>query len=224
MIVAAALGFVLLLVMPGEALWRDWSKRPARSQERRYRATIARALALLFALLMVARIEGINGAELGIGTQLGIGGFIGLAIALVVVGGLTAATLLARPDPAKVRRHPTNALMPEGPREVRLFLLLTPLVGFAWELLYRGYLLWWLTPLIGAPLAVIGASVSYGLAHGWKNARESFPSIVSAFLFTIGYALTGSLWWLIVIHMGLPLIGYLATHRAAAMRSNKAAV
>ena len=217
--VAAALAFVLLLVMPGEALWRDWSKRRGHSLAHRYSATIARALALLVALVIVAKIEGITAAELGIGIRLGIGGFVGLAIALLVVSGLTAATLLAKTDPAKVERHQTHGLMPNNPHELRLFLVLTPLIGFAWELLYRGYLLWWLTPFLGIPLAVSCASVSYGLAHGWKNAREGFSSIAAAFLFTIGYAITGSLWWLIIIHIGLPLIGFMATHRATASRN-----
>jgi membrane protease YdiL (CAAX protease family) len=109
--------------------------------------------------------------------------------------------------------------MARGPREVAVFLISTPLICFAWELLYRGYLLWWLSPLIGIPLAVVCASVSYGLVHGWKSARESLRSIAGAFAFTISYALTGSLWWLIVIHVGLPLISFIAVRRAGVSRT-----
>ncbi|HET6536339.1 MAG TPA: CPBP family intramembrane glutamic endopeptidase [Sphingomicrobium sp.] len=214
MIAAAALGFVLLFAVPAAALWRSWSKRPSRSQASRYRATITRAFALLLALLVVSRLERISPAELGIGTHLGVGGWIGLAIAIAVVGGLTIAMLMTKADPKKVYSRSAEAMMPKGQREARLFLFLVPLIGFAWELLYRGYLLWWLTPLVGTPVAVLSASAAYGLAHGWKNVRESLPSLISAFLFTTGYALTRSLWWLIIIHMGLPLIGYLEFRRA----------
>ena len=81
-------------------------------------------------------------------------------------------------------------------------------------MLYRGFLLWWLTPLVGIIGAVVLASLAYGLAHGWKSRWEGLGSIASAFLFTIGFAVTGSLWWLIAIHTGLPLIALLANWRA----------
>jgi len=214
MIAAAVLGLVLLILVPAEALWRDWSSSPPRSQMRRYGTTIAKALALLLGLLWVAQTNGITANQLGLGTKLSTGGWIGLAIALMVACGLAVAAVRAKPDPKKLERHRTSALLPNGPRELRLFLLLVPLIGFAWELLYRGFLLWWLVPITGTGGAILLASLAYGLAHGWKNARESAPSIVSALLFTTGYALTGSLWWLIIIHIALPLIGYIALRRA----------
>ncbi|WP_169801038.1 CPBP family intramembrane metalloprotease, partial [Novosphingobium naphthalenivorans] len=79
-----------------------------------------------------------------------------------------------------------------------------------------------LTPLAGLPLAIFCSGLAYGLAHGWKNFRESFPSIVSAFLFAIGYALTSSLWWLIFIHVALPFIGYLTARRITAAQDETA--
>lgn len=220
MIFATALGLALVFVVPAEALWRDWYSAAPRSQARRFGATIAKALTLLVALAAVAKIENLTAADLGIGTQLGRGGYVGLAIAAFVIAGLAMATLFAKPKQEKISRHRAATLMPEGPRELRLFFVMVPLIGFSWEVLYRGYLLWWLAPLVGMPAAVIVASISYGLAHGWKSFRESSPSIVAALALTIGYAVTGSLWWLIIVHTGLPLIGFIATRRAAAIGSH----
>lgn len=213
MIAASALGLALLVLVPADALWRDLRKSPPRSRTQRYLITIIKAVVLLAALLLVINANKITAADLGL--SLGSGGRIGLALAFVVITGLTVTTLLARPN-AKNAQSQSASLMPQGLRELGLFLVLTPLIGFAWELLYRGFLLWWLTPLIGMPFAVVSASLAYGLAHGWKNARASLFSIVSAFLFTIGYAATHSLWWLIIIHIGLPLIGCAALWRAMA--------
>jgi membrane protease YdiL (CAAX protease family) len=78
--------------------------------------------------------------------------------------------------------------------------------GVAWEVLFRGYLLWALTPRVGIVGAVFVASVAYGVAHGYKSPRQFTSSLVSALLFTIAYALTHSLWWLMLIHGGLPVM------------------
>ncbi|SFG28019.1 CAAX protease self-immunity [Novosphingobium sp. CF614] len=210
------LGLILLFLVPGEALWRTLRKKPVRPRTTRYRLTIARALALLLGLVVVSHAEHVTAAALGIGTHLESGGYIGLVISLCLVGGLTLSTMLAKPKIQGGDRRQAADIFPENFQELTLFLVMTPLIGFAWELLYRGYLLWWLTPLVGLPIAIFCSGLAYGLAHGWKNFRESFPSIVAAFLFAIGYALTSSLWWLIIIHIALPIIGYLAARRIAA--------
>ncbi|WP_157081320.1 hypothetical protein, partial [Novosphingobium naphthalenivorans] len=139
------LGFILLFLVPAEALWRSLSRKSARPRPTRYRLTIAKALILLLGLLVVARTEHITAAALGIGTHLGPGGYIGLAISLCLVGGLTLSARLAKPKITKRNRRQAADIFPENSQELRLFLIMTPLIGFAWELLYRGYLLWWLT-------------------------------------------------------------------------------
>ena len=59
--------------------------------------------------------------------------------------------------------------------------------------------------MTGLPLAVALAAIAYGAGHGYKNAKQFAGSIAAAFAFTIGYALTGSLWWLIVLHAAAPV-------------------
>jgi hypothetical protein len=60
------------------------------------------------------------------------------------------------------------------------------------------------------------AATAYGGAHGFRDIRQFGGSVVSALAFTMGYALTHSLWWLILIHTALPLlaIGGMARQRA----------
>jgi len=85
-----------------------------------------------------------------------------------------------------------------------------------WEVLYRGFLLQLLPPIIGLPFAIVASALAYGIAHGYKNPKELIASIISAFIFTIAYAWTHSIWWLILIHVGLPLLmfpGVIRTHR-----------
>lgn len=104
---------------------------------------------------------------------------------------------------AKMRELPFP--MP-GTRTETLAYLLT-MIGMTatWELLFRGYLLLVLTPVTGLPLAVALAAVSYGAGHGYQNAKQFVGSIAAAFAFTIGYAVTGNLWWLIILHASAPV-------------------
>jgi len=107
------------------------------------------------------------------------------------------------------------AMMPQTVSERRLAVVAFVVIGVAWEVLYRGYLLWRLTPRLGLIGAIVVAALAYGLAHGVKTARQLGASLAAAFVFTIAYALTKSLWWLMIIHAGLPLLAMQAGRPSA---------
>lgn len=62
-------------------------------------------------------------------------------------------------------------------------------------------------------LAVVLAAVSYGAGHGYKSFKQFAGSIGVSLAFTIGYALTGSLWWLIVLHAAAPTMMFFAVRK-----------
>ena len=214
------LGLLLLVAIPAQALWRTLGDRPKRARIVRYRATIIEAVALMAFLAVVASIEGISAADLGLDFPQTTGALVGLGIAVVLVGGMITATFLAKPKQSGTDIVEAEELMPQTGQEAALFILLAFVIGFAWEVLYRGFLLWWLTPLTGIVGAVLVAGVAYGLAHGWESHRSGIASIISALLFCTGYALTGSLWWLIIIHTALPLVGMVAMRKAQTASSD----
>lgn len=213
MIASAILGLLLLIVLPVRALLPRRGDSLKRSMTERYVRTSAEIAALLSALVLVAFVTGMTASDLGLGWPPPRAGQIGLGVAALILGGLAAAVLLMTPSKSP-REQAAMAELPRGRREVRLYLLFGLTAGFGWEVLYRGFLLWWLTPLIGLGGAVAAASLGYGLAHCWKSWGQGLGSIGSAFLFTIGFAVTGSLWWLIAVQTGLPLIALLAGWRA----------
>ncbi len=213
MIAAAILGFLLLIVLPVRALMPRRAGARKRSLPERYAITSVEIAALLAGLVLVAFLTGMTARDLGLGWPPPRAGQIGLALAAVILGGVAAAVLVMAPSKSP-REQSAMAELPSGRREMRLFLLFGLAAGFGWEVLYRGFVLWWLTPLFGLTGAVVAASIAYGLAHGWKSWGQGLGSIGSAFLFTIGFAATGSLWWLIAIHCGLPLVALLAGWRA----------
>lgn len=217
----------LLLVVPGWQVWRSRTEanRPPESRTTRYRRAIFGALALAALLAADWLVARRPVAALGLDWPISRAGLIGLAIAAVLLIALAVTARLKR-QPADLERtvkaeEAASVLRPETLGELRLFLLFVPIAGVMWELLYRGYLIWALTPALGAIGAVIIAALAYGLAHGFKSVMQLGASLASAFAFTIGYALTHSLWWLIVLHTALPLLGlWLARRRDTLTRGS----
>lgn len=206
---------LLVVAIPGYKLARSIARRgetPRGDRVRRYQRAITTVAVLG---LMVATIWIAGGrpvARLGLGAP-GRTGWIMINAAIVLVALLVAAASRAAPSANPKRNAAADAMMPVGRRETIWFLGSVLVLGAGWEVLYRGYLLWALAPMLGVWGAVPVLGLSYGLAHGYRGNGALVGSVVSALLFAGGYALTLSLWWLIVIHIGLPLAGLAARRR-----------
>jgi membrane protease YdiL (CAAX protease family) len=208
-----ALALYLVLILPGMQLWRSLrpSTGPKRPRPQRYLSSIREIVLLLLALAVVCWWSGYPPAALGLAAPAGIGLWLlaATAVALLVLYYFGAMrTHKMKPDKraeaVEKIRHEEG--MPRTPEEMRLFAVLVLCIGGGWEVLYRGFLTLALTPWIGVWGAVVVAAVAYGVAHGYQNPKQLILSIVMALLFTTGYVLTNSLWWLMLLHAGLPLI------------------
>ncbi|QOY96125.1 CPBP family intramembrane metalloprotease [Massilia sp. UMI-21] len=222
------LALFLLLVFPALNLWRSLrpkKDRPPRPLLRRYWTMSWHSLALLGLLWVGAWQAGYTPRQLGFDLPLSRAGAWGLAGAVLLLAGLVVAGKLIerRKTPqarAEDERKMLNASMP-WPRnraEALAFGASMLVMTAGWEVLYRGFLLLLLTPLTGLPLAVIASALAYGIGHGYTSPKQLAASVISAFIFTIAYAWTQSLWWLILIHIGLPLSVVPAVIRAHGRR------
>lgn len=203
-----ALTVVLVAAIPGYMLVESIVRGGRRSGDRilRYQRTIALVTAPLIALaaLWVWRARPI--AWLGFGAPTTAGWWL-IAVAGATIAGLAIIAPRARRPANPTRNAEAEAMMPVGRRETAWFLGFALAVGTGWEILYRGYLWWALSPLLGPPGAIAVMGASYGVAHGYRGVGRLIGSIASALLFAAAYAVSLSLWWLIVIHVGLPLVG-----------------
>lgn len=197
----------LVLLVPAWKLWRSLRGRnsPEPGRMVRYQRTIALS-GFLFLLLTIDWISADRPAsDLGLAFPPSTFGMVGLGVAVTFI--ITMIVILrtrnGRNDPDA---EAAEALLPQTPAERRLYVAFALAVGVGWELLYRGFLLWALTPLVGLVGAIIVASLAYGIAHGYKSRRLFIGSLISAFLFVGFYALTSSLWWLMLIHSAMPLV------------------
>jgi membrane protease YdiL (CAAX protease family) len=208
----AVLVTLLVVGMPALALHSSLTSatRQPRTRTQRYTRTIWQAGAILGLLVVNWIASGRSTALLGFDSPLSVAGLIGLCIAAAVLIALVVSTLLSKQASGSVAPQGALDLMPQTRSEVWLFVTFSVVAGVAWETLYRGFLLWALTPHVGSIVAIGIAAIAYGLAHGYTSLGAFAGSLAGALLFTTAYALTQSLWWLIMLHAGLPLIGMLA--------------
>ncbi len=205
----------LLVVFPCQRLWL--SRRPAARKTPRpplqsYWRQARFVLVLLVALVLVMLLGEHTVHELGLAFPDSFTALCGMGTACVVLLALHLAgkRMERNMTPAQRARQEAQVrelpfAMPRTPLESAVYLATTVCMTAMWEVLFRGYLLLVLPPLTGLPLAVGLAAVAYGAAHGYKTLQQFLGSIAASFAFTIGYALTGNLWWLIVLHAAAPV-------------------
>ena len=70
-------------------------------------------------------------------------------------------------------------------------------------------------PTTGIVAGVFIAALAYGASHSFKTRQQLLGSMISAFLFTIAYAFTGSLWWLMLIHIAMVITGSMVSYHMA---------
>jgi membrane protease YdiL (CAAX protease family) len=218
----------LLIVSPAFNLWRSLrpkSNKPPRALMLRYWSMSWQVLVLLAVLWAGSWQAGYTLRDIGFDLPLSRAGVWGLCFAVLLLGGLwVAANVIERRKTPEARVESERKVLdssfpwPRNGSETLAFVISMSIMTAAWEILYRGFVLLLLTPSTGMPLAVAISAFAYGIGHGYTNPKQLLASIVSAFVFTIAYAMTHSLWWLIVIHAGLPLTAIPAVLRAQQRR------
>ena len=192
-------------------MWRSlaWRGKPPEPRLSRYLRSVVMALALDALLLVDWLTGGRTAVALGLAFPVPWAGVVGIGVAACGLLILYLA-MLARDRSKSAPNDADLSLFPTTAFEMAAFVPFSLINGCSWELQFRGYLLWFLQPRIGLLLAVLLAAAAYGVAHGYRNSRMFVGGLVSALIFTAAYAATRSLWWLMIVHSGLPLLGAFA--------------
>lgn len=197
----------LLVILPARAAWRSWApRRPELTMASRYRRTLLIVVGLLSLLAANWIFTGRSAASLGLALPTSLFEFALLGLAIVVLAVLGISMLFQKPAHAANIEAAALEQLPKTLVELRLAVLAAFGLGFGWEVLYRGYLLFALEPAMGTAAAVALAALSYAIGHGDKTMQRFMGSAFMAFAFTIAYSVSGNLWWLILLHVGMPLL------------------
>lgn len=211
------LGLVLMMIAADHfVLWRAFRKAS------RVDATKARhALWLRGALLMWAAAglvlwlwiaTGVALASVGFGLPEGwrLWGplaFGGAFVAVQARGAVKLSRLAAPSERMRAQLGGVEPLCPRTAQELPAFLGVSLTAGFCEEVLFRGFLIWVLQPLVGLWLAVALAAILFGAAHAYQGAAGVIRTGLLGLVFTAIVLLSGSLWPAIVLHAAVDAMG-----------------
>lgn len=161
---------------------------------------------LLLVLLGSAWVSNGRGfSDLGLGVP-GNRGIVSLTIIAIVPVILTVVVRML-PSKASATDTEDHIFLSSSKEE---FLRKIPLITFisaAWEIIYRGALMFYFTPYLGVVISMIAAAAFYAFIHKAKNPKRYIATFLSAIFFLGIFVLSGSLWGAIVLHCMIPIIG-----------------
>jgi len=175
------------------------------ARSRQYRKTTVRQWALTLVAIAVWFRAGRSAEELGLGVPSGPRFWIGLVVAAALAILWRRMFLAAVNDEAgreslMTQLRALQPLLPSTIGELRLFTILSITAGICEELLFRGYLIWYLTLYVGLPAAGVLSGVVFGLGHFYQGPRQAVKIIFLGFVFVLFYVGTATLWIPMALH------------------------
>ena len=140
-----------------------------------------------------------------------------LIVVVAVFGERRFKALLANPEKlAKVRARAEgfSLLVPMTDVEARWWIALSITAGVCEEILYRGYLGFYLAAHMPMWAVAVCASVFFGLAHLYQGPKNAGRTLMAGFLFWGTYLLTGSIVPGMVLHAFIDIRSGRALRRA----------
>jgi membrane protease YdiL (CAAX protease family) len=215
-VTVGALGFLpasvlvayLALVLPvvGRTRYRSLQRGAPAAPELRllaYRSSIVRQGLMVGVALAVLLAAGAPLVDLGLtpSTHLLSQLLPGLLLLVGLGSGLALALRLWAPGRTLVLR-PVAALLPQTADERRMFVAVAVTAGIAEEIVFRGFLLVYLTDIVSVPLglAMVLAAAMFGLAHSYQGLVGVLLTGLAGYWLSGLFVLTGSLLLPAVVH------------------------
>ena len=177
---------------------------------RAYGRTMLWEWSLAGAVIIGWAAAGRSFGDLGLHLSLGWGSMLGMGLSLAACGFLLRQMSVIATDPdaqAQLREtmHHLRAVVPSNRREMRRFMALSFTAGICEELLYRGFLLWYLGQITSAWLAVLVACLIFGVGHVYQGGKGVLKTGLFGLVATALYLLTSALWAPMLLHAVLDM-------------------
>jgi uncharacterized protein len=132
-------------------------------------------------------------AYLGLTPVMELPALISLAIVIFIIGlAILFYRIVMRLD-KKYNWTFVPELLPRSKPELWLFLLLSATAGITEEILFRGYLIWYLNQFGNVAFAVLGSSIIFAMAHAYQGVKAIAVIFPVGLLFAFLYLYSGSL-------------------------------
>lgn len=219
------LALVLIVLFPLRAAFRGFKRLQhcppdelPQMRRRVYREAIAIQWTLALGTIALWIALGRPWEALGLAPRVTTGLIVVAAIAAVLVG----ITLRVRGqtleddeslDELRDRMRPLEVLLPHSREEFRRFRWLAFTAGVCEELLYRGYLLWYLSVWMGLLPAAVASAVVFGIGHAYQGPRGMLQTGLFGALLVAATIASGSVYVAMILHGLMDLhAGHLMTH------------
>ncbi|HEY4940952.1 MAG TPA: CPBP family intramembrane glutamic endopeptidase [Rhizomicrobium sp.] len=215
-----------LFVLPAISAFtgRRIAKAPDVSLLPRYLQTMARGWLVVALVAGAWWWSGRPAAWLGFDVPVGESGlygllFVGIALVAMAIQVVRFDRLVVPERLPKLRQQIRDIkILPRTSAEYVVFLFVALSAGIWEELLYRGFLIWFLGAYLGVVPAVILSTAVFGLGHVYQGWGGVLRGGGLGLLFAIGYVASGSLWWLIALHALVDIFGGTMAWRVSTLR------
>lgn len=157
-------------------------------------------------------------ADLGFVMSKGPGFWSGVALCTALTGYLVYAWRTAKnASPTEKAKYAESfgdlvIFLPHTRRELHNFYGVSITAGIVEEIVYRGFVIWYLGQYMPIWGAVIASSVAFGLGHSYQGASGALRTGLIGLAFGALYVMTGSIWLPIVAHALADLLQGAAIH------------
>ena len=138
------------------------------------------------------------------------GAAIGLGIVVAVLGLLLVQRraflgLANRLDVLRRQVGPAMSLLPHTRPELSGFRALAVTAGICEEVLFRGYVFWYLAMWLSTGWSIVVSSILFGFAHVYLDRRSAVRAGIVGAVMALVVWLTGALWWAMILHAAIDL-------------------
>lgn len=172
-----------------------------------YRLTSVVEWAFFIALAVAWWFYGRPWADLGFAKPGGPGFWGGIGVLVLMTGFLLyswyGVTTASESERAR-QRDGLGGLakyLPQTAPELRSFVGVSTTAGIVEEVVYRGFVIWYLGQFMPLWAALIVSSIAFGFAHGYQGVNGALRTGLVGMAFGIYYVVTGSIWLPILAHV-----------------------
>ncbi|MBT8052344.1 MAG: CPBP family intramembrane metalloprotease [Xanthomonadales bacterium] len=205
--------FMLFFVQPiyGWLSFRRYLKKIAAGEPAR-RLSLYRETAVVEWVFLVILLTGwilLARPLTDLGFAVPAGSAFWICAALVFIGTVvmirSAASVRRLPQSRRVKHRDSfgdlGHFLPQDDRELKSFYRLSVTAGIVEEIVYRGFVLWYLATLMPIWPAVFVSSIGFGLCHSYQGLGGMIRTGLVGLAFGVLFVFSGSLW--------LPIIGHI---------------
>ena len=146
-------------------------------------------------------------ADLGFVHPQGQGFWIGVLLIVVLAAGLLYSWHRCRKSADAEKEKQVTGLgkvamyLPQSDTELRNFYAVSVTAGIVEEIVYRGFVIWYLSQAMPLWAAVVVSSLLFGAAHSYQGPSGALRCGLLGLALAVFYVGTGSIWLPVVAHI-----------------------